>query len=145
MCRHALSFPSSRSHSPISSLVPRMYGLNSVIILISDPSVRHVGRKCARGLLQRAEFCKRAKSRVHRVPGKPQYALIGVVWFVGTTFYSRRSRRGLSICILCHKCENRSESCAPRDSTSARGNMYQTLLREMAAVRKSANRSQSQS
>lgn len=36
----------------------------------------------------------------------------------GTTFYSRLSRRRrLSICILCHKCENRSET-----NPASRGN-----------------------
>lgn len=66
------------------------------------------------------EFCKLAASEVRRESAKLQYILIGVAEFVGTTFYSRRSRRGLSICIICHKCENRSEFNAFRDS--ARGN-----------------------
>lgn len=97
----------------------------------NNSNIRYVNptrrvRKCARPFATRGILQARAASRVHRRSGKPQYTLIGVVWFVGTTFYSRRSRRGLSICILCHKCENRFVSNATRDSTLARGNMYQT-------------------
>lgn len=105
-----------------SSSATRTYRsrFNRAVIPIFDTrtSVGSVHGLLQRGILQAC-----------RESGKLQDTLIGVAGFVGTTFYSRRSRRGLSICILCHKCENRFEFNAFR-LFSPRKYMYVHQIRE---------------
>jgi len=86
------------------------------------------------------EFCKPAASRVQRASpvGETTITLL-LAWSGsrGTAFYSRlnhRRRHRLSICILCHKCENRFES------DSFRGNVYQIRETAAQAVRVDENR-----